>query len=223
MNDNDSNYKNKWIHCLNYVRSLLALSSNCTYGPAQQMNLATHYLDASHIYGTTLNESKTLRTFRKGLLKSVRDYLNRSNKPREFCTDPNPYCYLSGDSRVNMNVNTAIMYTLFQREHNRIAKILAKLNSTWSDDVIYEESRRIVIAEIQHVTYNEWLPEFFGFGNHSQQFYDDKLDASVSNTFSIVLSVIVNSLMVSELKYYSLESKLNKSTLTCKLKVVRFI
>lgn len=54
------------------------------------------------------------------------------------------------------------MHILFAREHNRIADILGGLNPRWSDDVIFFETKRIVEAEFQHITYNEWLPQVIG-------------------------------------------------------------
>ena len=64
--------------------------------------------------------------------------------------------------RVNENLGLAIIHTLFLREHNRIARSLAAINPQWNDDELFEETRKIVAAEIQHITYKEFLPFVLG-------------------------------------------------------------
>ena len=45
------------------------------------------------------------------------------------------------------------MHTIWFREHNRIATKLRDINPTWDGDRLYEESRKIVGAELQHITF----------------------------------------------------------------------
>ena len=54
------------------------------------------------------------------------------------------------------------MHTLWMREHNRIARQLAAFNPTWNAETVFQETKRIVTAELQHITYNEYLPAILG-------------------------------------------------------------
>ena len=50
----------------------------------------------------------------------------------------------------------------FAREHNRLVEQLARLNSHWDDGQLYNAARKIVIAQMQHITFGEYLPLVLG-------------------------------------------------------------
>eukprot|EP00854_Cymbomonas_tetramitiformis_P005431 gene5431-6586_t len=73
-------------------------------------------------------------------------------------------CFSVGDVRGNENIGLTSLQTLFLREHNRIAGILSQLNPSWSDEEVYQETRKIVGAEMQILTYKEYYPANMGIG-----------------------------------------------------------
>merc|ERR1712016_395052 len=78
------------------------------------------------------------------------------------CRAASGHCFLAGDQRANEQPGLTVLHTLLMRTHNNIATDLHKLNPHWSLDKVYQETRRIVIAIIQHITYNEFLPRVLG-------------------------------------------------------------
>ena len=54
------------------------------------------------------------------------------------------------------------MHTLWLREHNRVAEYLYRGVPNQTDEFYYQHARRIVIAEMQHIIYNEYLPVIIG-------------------------------------------------------------
>ncbi|RNA01585.1 Chorion peroxidase [Brachionus plicatilis] len=49
-------------------------------------------------------------------------------------------------------------HTIMVREHNRGAGILYAKNPQWSDEIVFQEARRVFKAQIQQITCNEYLP-----------------------------------------------------------------
>ena len=70
--------------------------------------------------------------------------------------------YFKGDVRANENHGLTVIHTLWMREHNRIAKLLKQQHISWNDETLFQEARRLVIAEYQHIIFNEWLPQILG-------------------------------------------------------------
>ena len=58
-----------------------------------------------------------------------------------------------------------ISHTLWVRLHNHIEGRLSALNDNWDGEKLFQETRRIVGAIMQHVTYNELLPILLGPDN----------------------------------------------------------
>ena len=61
----------------------------------------------------------------------------------------------AGDKRANENIALTATHTLFAREHNRIVGLLP---NTLSQEDKFQIARRVVIAEQQYITYQEFLP-----------------------------------------------------------------
>ncbi|GAB0100154.1 Chorion peroxidase [Sergentomyia squamirostris] len=151
--------------CMNFVRS--AIAPNCRLGAARQIDRVTHYLDGSPIYGSDEQTEANLRAFEGGRLRVFndfgRDLLPLSND-RQLCGQilPGSPCFQAGDTRVNQIISITAVHIVFMREHNRVATILAQLNPHWSDDLLFVEAKRIVVAELQHISYKEYLPLIIG-------------------------------------------------------------
>ncbi|XP_043244328.1 peroxidase-like isoform X3 [Amphibalanus amphitrite] len=156
--------------CLNFVRSLPAPRPDCNFGYAEQMNALTHYMDASMIYGSDDEQSRGLRAFRGGLLLNSRPGalpVETGELEECFAKEIGAECYKAGDGRVNENLPLTVMHTVWMREHNRVARALDEqarrlYGQQLSDEQLYQEARRIVTAEWQHINYNEWLPIVLG-------------------------------------------------------------
>nr|ARK19845.1 peroxidase-like protein [Ampulex compressa] len=186
--------------CMNYVRSLPALDVDCKFGPVNQMNQVSHFLDASTIYGTSSKRAKSLRTLVGGKLRvAVKDgheYLPSSAD--EDASECEGTCYAAGDRRANDQPQLTALHTVWVREHNRLAEGLAKAYPELLDEELYQEARRRVIAEIQHITYHEFLPALLGQSTAEKikaAHYDTEVSPAVNNEAATAALRSLNSLL----------------------------
>ena len=63
---------------------------------------------------------------------------------------------------MNEDLGLSAIHTILLREHNRVARILTHLNPHWNDETVFQESRRVLGATLQHITYAEFLPVVLG-------------------------------------------------------------
>ncbi|XP_035787997.1 peroxidase-like isoform X2 [Anopheles albimanus] len=167
--EDDPVFSERNIECLNMIRTTTTCDlapTNCTQ--AEQINSVTSFLDLSLVYGNTVAENTQLRTLSNGLLKvetrGGNDWPPRHPNASTTCTLRTPVesCYLTGDGRANQSPHLALLQIAFVREHNRIARILRTRFTAWNDEKLFQEARRINIAQYQHIVYNEYLPNLLG-------------------------------------------------------------
>lgn len=185
--------------CLRFRRSLATCDATLpgSFAPREQINDITSYIDASMVYGSSLELSRALREFRGGRLRVGPNF--PGNKPslpvidaatRDFIACPNrDDCFLCGDARCNEQISLSIMHTIWLREHNRCAGELSRVNPHWRDERLYQECRKIVGALIQKITYIDYLPKVLGPASFETFIgpylgYDPNMDASVPNSFA---------------------------------------
>ena len=146
--------------------------------PRWQINQNTSYIDASNVYGSDAAKAASLRTTSGGRLKtSAGGLLPDQDAGGSF---------LAGDERANENVALTSIHALFVREHNRLADAIAANDGSLSDEEVYQRARKIVGAEMQAITYNEFLPAVIGDAAPAAAdfAYDLASDASITLAFS---------------------------------------
>ena len=80
------------------------------------------------------------------------------------------------------------MHTVWVRQHNRLAKRLGSINPSWSDEQVYQETRKIIEAQLQIITYKHWLPFIIGDEGMnmlgSYKGYRRMVNPSIANVFA---------------------------------------
>ncbi|XP_075148042.1 immune-regulated catalase [Haematobia irritans] len=216
--------------CLNYVRSALAVRNKCTFGTPEQLNQATANLDLSPLYGFTDSARNRMRSFRNGFLKSTQtESIENSLLPmvtedihrfcvnipnsQEIASNVNSSCFMAGDSRVNSNPFSIAIYTIFMRNHNRLAQELKETYPQWNDEQLYQQAKAINVDIYQRIVFFEWLPVALG-PNVAEEIYQSyrKIERiseepqQVSNEYAVAASRFYLSMMPNSLHSFPMRS-----------------
>ncbi|HET7808884.1 MAG TPA: peroxidase family protein [Gaiellaceae bacterium] len=171
--------------------------------PRQQINTLSSFIDASNVYGVTPSRLDWLRIGPvdgnptdngASLMLTTNGYLPRVGERGDPSTAPPmdlmgallgapTKAAVAGDVRANENVALTAIHTLFAREHNRIVTSLA--GTPLSDEEKFQIARRVVGAEIQFITYNEFLPSL-GVRLAAYRGYSSSVNPALTNEFAVV-------------------------------------
>ena len=169
--------------------------------PRQQINLISSFIDASLVYGNDKKRNNFIRTFYKGRIKTSNGFILP-------CTDGNHHnegdagknIFLAGDVRCNEHLGLIAMHNLFVREHNYWASKIYKKCPKMCDEEIYQKAKIIVEAEIQAITFNEFLPCILGSDILKPYTgYNPDVDPSIDIEFSTAAFRFGHSLVASDI------------------------
>uniref|UniRef100_A0A915EI03 Peroxidase n=1 Tax=Ditylenchus dipsaci TaxID=166011 RepID=A0A915EI03_9BILA len=216
----DPVYSQARVTCIPHARTLPAPRPNCKLGAREQANQVSSFLDGSTIYGTSTEDLNRLRVNESAKLSTssyagLLDLLPLDPKTGDYCQSQHhkKKCFQSGSSDVNLLPGLSAIHTLWFRQHNHVVDKLKEINRHWSNDRLFEEARKVVIAQIQHITYSEFLPVIIG-NDYMRRFgltlkesgydsgYDMSLDASTLNEFASLAVPIAFSLLATPTQSY---------------------
>jgi len=115
---------------------------------------------------------------------------------------------IAGDVRALEMPGLASMHTMFVREHNRLCDVIKTAEPNWNDETIYQNARRILIAEYQSITFGGYLPAVFGNNIGSLELkksgskYKSKTNPGMTNEFATASYRFGHSMIQGLIKLY---------------------
>ncbi len=156
-------------------------------------NEITAFIDASNIYGS---DEETL--------EQLRDAGGKFKIQDGLLLPDGEGGVLTGDVRAAENIALTSMHTLFVREHNWWVDKLAVQGPWLSSDALFDGARARVEAEMQAVTFNEFLPALVGErAVPSYTGYDQNVDPGISAEFSVAAYRLGHTLLSPEIERHN--------------------
>lgn len=179
------------VRTIGFTRSVFASGTGTAPdNPREQVNTITAFIDASNVYGSDDRRAYVLRTNDgTGKLKSSDNGrllpLNTDGLENDDGGRRQSGLFLAGDVRANEQVGLTALHTLFVREHNRLAERIGSQHPDLTGQEIFELARKIVGAQLQVITYYEFLPLLLGRGSVGPyDGYQATIDPTIATEFS---------------------------------------
>jgi len=144
-------------------------------------NTSNHQIDLCTVYGLTPVQTRMLRSFEGGKLKSQQ--INGEEYPPFYYADPEAgtvkpefeglyvplndetrlpaekkaLMFAMGVERANIQFGFVMLNTLCLREHNRLAAMLASHYPAWDDERLFQTARNILMVEIMKIVIDEYI------------------------------------------------------------------
>ncbi|KAI9104059.1 heme peroxidase [Phlyctochytrium arcticum] len=176
-----------------------ATAESTPSNPPVPINSVTAFLDGSQIYGVDTATSNSLRSGPKFILADVPGSLGKgvfppfTNDPNRLAdhtvntnTPPSQPLFRLGLSNGNTHPLLQSFTILFMREHNRYVDQLKQAGSADNDETLFQQARTHVIALLQRITFNEYLPLLLGGNPFPTYAYNPSLDPSIETLFGAV-------------------------------------
>nr|XP_018912484.1 PREDICTED: dual oxidase isoform X2 [Bemisia tabaci] len=162
--------------------------------PRQQINRVTSWIDGSFIYSNSEAWVNAMRSFVNGSFKTdptgkwpvrntMRVPLFNNPVPHVLRTLSPERLFLLGDPRSNQNPALLTFSILFFRWHNVIAKKVQEAHPEWSDEEVFQRTRRIVVATLQNIIAYEYIPAFTGLELPEYEGYSIDVHPGISHVF----------------------------------------
>ncbi|XP_019635682.1 PREDICTED: dual oxidase 2-like [Branchiostoma belcheri] len=175
--------------------------------PRQQLNEITAFLDGGLMYGVTKAWADALRLLssdKRGRLASCTDQgipgcvndlypayntigLPMANPPppRDHYLKSSRRFFKLGNPRGNENAFLLTFGVLWYRWHNYLAEQIADNQPDWSDERVFNEARKWVIATHQKIVLYDWLPDFLGEARRPAEYkgYSSAIHPGVTHVF----------------------------------------
>ena len=150
------------------------LRSDRSPRPDPRKNNSSHEIDLCQIYGLTPEATEELREGTSGLLKSqllggeeFPPHLYEDGERRfeaitvareeEVPADRRADLFAIGTDTGNVQIGHVMMNVLFLREHNRIARLLARDYPDWDDERLFQTARNVSIVLLIKIVIEEYI------------------------------------------------------------------